>query len=99
MREGMVVHEGKRKAEVNGEEGPSEGSIEGEQRNKGKRRTGDEGEGSEKNEGKFKRKKKEKRLLAPGPANGSCHRNVLPTTQFSSSSVVLRSRFTLLTLM
>lgn len=38
----------------------------------------------------------EKQLLAPGPANSSCHSNVLPTTQFNSS-VVVCCRFTLLT--
>lgn len=26
-----------------------------------------------------------KQFLAPGPANSSCHSNVLPTTQFSAS--------------
>lgn len=34
-----------------------------------------------------------KQLVAPGPANSSCHSNVLPATQFGGS-VVLHGRFT-----
>lgn len=34
-----------------------------------------------------------KQLVALGPANSSCHSNVLPATQFGGS-VVLHSRFT-----